>query len=359
MIKITCIIHSLSIGGMERVMSILLNNFAKRAKTEVSVLLIGRYRKVAFELDDSIQVFKPSFTFDNTKRNITTLKTLSFIRITIKSIQPDSILSFGEVWNNLVLLSLRGLDFPVYISDRSQPDKNLGILHNLLRNLLYPKVSGYIAQTSPAAEIARSKHWNKNISIIGNPARDLNLPKVQQENLVLSVGRLIPTKNIDKLIQVFSEIDNTNWQLKIIGGNAKKMNLLDTYTKLVKDLGKTSQIKLLGEQKNIEEYLAKSKIFAFMSTSEGFPNALAEAMSAGCACIAYDCFAGPSDLIDDGTNGFLIPVGDEELYQQKLELLMNDKSLQKKLSKNAQEKMKQFDADKIAKRFYDVLTENL
>ena len=359
MIKITCIIHSLSIGGMERVMSILLNNFAQQKNTEISVLLIGRYRKVEFELHENIKVFKPSFTFDNTKRNISTLKTLSFIRKTIKSIQPDCILSFGEIWNNLVLLSLRGLDFPVYISDRSQPDKNLGKLHNFLRNLLYPKAIGYIAQTSSAAEIAKSKHWNKNISIIGNPARDLNLPKVKQENIVLSVGRLIPTKNIDKLIQVYSEIDNASWQLEIIGGNAKKTNLLNTYKKRVKDLDKTSQIKLLGEQKNIEEYLAKSKIFAFMSTSEGFPNALAEAMFAGCACIAYDCIAGPSDMIDDGVNGFLIPVGNQELYQKKLELLMTDQSLREKFGKNAQEKMKQFDADKIAKRFYDVLTENL
>ena len=340
-------------------MSILLNYFAQQTNSQVSVLLIGRYRKVAFELDDSIQVFKPPFTFDNTKRNISTLKTLSFIRKTVKSIQPDSILSFGEIWNNLVLLSLHGLDFPVYISDRSQPNKKLGKLHNFLRNLLYPKAKGYIAQTSFAAEIAKSKHWNKNITVIGNPTRDLNLPKIKQENIILNVGRLIPTKNIDKLIQVFYEIEQTNWRLEIIGGNAKKMNLLVNYRKLVKDLGKTSQIKLLGEQKKIDEYLAKSKIFAFMSTSEGFPNALVEAMSAGCACIAYDCIAGPSDMIDDGINGFLIPVGDEELYRQKLELLMNDQGLREKLGENAKEKIKQFDSDKIAKRFYDVLAKYL
>lgn len=64
-IKITCIIHSLNIGGMERVMSILLNDFAQRENVEVSLVLIGRNRNIDYDLNKNIRVFKPKFKFDN------------------------------------------------------------------------------------------------------------------------------------------------------------------------------------------------------------------------------------------------------------------------------------------------------
>jgi GalNAc-alpha-(1->4)-GalNAc-alpha-(1->3)-diNAcBac-PP-undecaprenol alpha-1,4-N-acetyl-D-galactosaminyltransferase len=356
MYKITCIIHSLGIGGMERVMSILLNDFVQREHVGVTLLLIGRDRVVEFNLDKNIKIIKPKFTFDHTKRNWSTLKTMWFIRTNIQRIQPDCILSFGEMWNNLVLMSLKGKKNKVYISDRSQPNKNLGRLHNILRNQLYPNASGFIAQTSQAAAIAKNNNWNKNIAIIGNPIRVLDLPDVKKENLVLTVGRLIPTKNVDQLINIFSNINNPDWQLQVVGGNAKQLNLLGQYITQVEALGKTKQIKLLGQQKDVEYYLAKSKIFAFMSTSEGFPNALGEAMAAGCACIAYDCVAGPSDMIDDGENGFLIPVGNKDLFQQKLKILMQNQVIREEFSLKAKEKMKIFQANKIALEFYKTIT---
>src|SRR6056297_1727036 len=124
--KICLIIHSLGIGGMERVMAELIKNFSARDGVEVHVVLIGKSREIVYEIPESIFIHKPKFTFDNRKRKRNTIRTLFFIRRTIKKIDPNTILSFGEMWNNLVLLSLKGLSYPVYISDRSQPDKDLG-----------------------------------------------------------------------------------------------------------------------------------------------------------------------------------------------------------------------------------------
>ena len=85
----------------------------------------------------------------------------------VKVIQPHSILSFGELWNNLVLISLIGLKYPVYISDRCKPDKSFGLFQHLLRKWLYPLASGMIAQTEKANEIyqkarERAKEAKKN-----------------------------------------------------------------------------------------------------------------------------------------------------------------------------------------------------
>ena len=87
-LKIVCIIHSLGLGGMERVMAILLNSFAQRKGVEVSLLLIGRDRNVSFELVDNIQVYQPDFTFNPQQRNLSTMKTMRFIRKRVKEINP-------------------------------------------------------------------------------------------------------------------------------------------------------------------------------------------------------------------------------------------------------------------------------
>jgi glycosyltransferase involved in cell wall biosynthesis len=354
--KITCIIHSLTLGGMERVMVLLINDFAKRKNVEVNLILIGKRRQIEFDLPKNIIIYKPDFKFDNNTRIVSTLKTLIFVRKTIKGIDPHTILSFGEYWNNLVLLSLVGLKYPIYISDRSQPKKSLGTVQNFLKDKLYPIANGYIVQTEKAKAIAKKNKWNKNIVTIGNPIREINKNSaIPKENIVLTVGRLIKTKHIDELINMFLACKEKNWKLVIVGGNAKKMNLLEEYRNLIKTRGEEKQVKLVGAQQNVDEYYNKSKIFAFTSSSEGFPNVIGEAMSAGLPVIAYDCLAGPSDLIDHEKTGFLIPEREEVVFQQKLNLLMQEESLREKMGKEAEIKIKEFEVQKIAQQFYDFI----
>ena len=265
--KITCVIHSLSIGGMERVMSMLLHDFAQKENVKVDLVLIGRKREVLYNLPPSIEVHRPTFTFDNNKRNFHTIKTMLFLRKTLKQLKPDCILGFGEFWNNLLLLSTIGLSYPVFISDRSQPNKNLGRLQNFLRNILYPQAAGFIAQTNFAAENAYKNKWNSNITTIGNPIKPMNevSPLETREKILLSVGRLIGTKHFDDLIKMFVDLDQPDWKLVIIGGNAKRQDQLSELKKQVKDLKAEDKVELTGEIQNVEEYYGKASIFAFTS----------------------------------------------------------------------------------------------
>ncbi len=358
--KICCIIHSLGIGGMERVMSLLINEFSMYPNTEIHLVLIGKDREIAFELDSRVSIHKPAWEFDNKLRQYHTLKTILYIRRTVKQINPETVLSFGEMWNNLVLLALSKTKYPVFVSDRSTPNKNLGKLQNKLRDKLYPKAAGYIAQTEKAAYVAAYQNWNKNIKIIGNPVPHLNLSKSENQN-ILTVGRLIKTKNSDRLIEIFRNARNQSesvrdWKLIVVGGNAPGHKILEQLATLVKEYDLNSSVELAGPQRNIPDYLANAEIFAFTSTSEGFPNALAEAMSAGLAVVAYDCMAGPSDLIDDGVNGYLVPENDEELFKERLITLAENAELRKKFGEAARLKMRRFSQKAIAQKFYDFIT---
>src|SRR5699024_1958602 len=119
------------------------------------------------------------------RRTIDTIRTIKFLRQRVDELEPDTILSFGEMWNNLVLLALYGLNYPVYISDRSQPGKDLGTKHNFLRRVLYPRADGYIAQTKEALRVCLAKGWNNNVRVISNPIRTIQTKRqVEKENIV-------------------------------------------------------------------------------------------------------------------------------------------------------------------------------
>lgn len=351
--KICLVIHSLGIGGMERVMSQLAINFSERENTVVHLVLIGIKRDIAYELPASVQIHRPHFEFNNSRRTVDTLRTIRFLRSEVKDIDPDVILSFGEMWNNLVLLSLYGFKYPVYISDRSQPDKDLGKLHNYLKKKLYPKAAGVIAQTETAKSICLSRGLNKNVKVIGNPIREIKSNgEIEKENIILTVGRLIRTKHIDQLIKMFTEINQPGWKLVIVGGDAKKLTLSEDLRRLISELDTEDSVFLEGEQRDIDKYYNRSKIFAFTSSSEGFPNVVGEALSAGLPVISYDCVAGPSDMIAHGENGYLIPLYDQKEFKNKLKLLMTDDQLRRECSLNSKSKIKKFNIDDISNQVF-------
>ncbi len=341
---------------MERVMSELANFFAKKSNLEVHLVLYGKSREIFYDLSKNIIIHKPEFDFEDKYRNYHTIRTLFFIRLVVKSIRPDSILSFGELWNNLVLLSLLGLKYPVFISDRCKPDKTFRFFQNSLRKWLYPLATGMIAQTEKAKHIYLSKSLNQNIAVIGNPIRRIeNIEKSIEENIVLSIGRLISTKHFNRLIEIFSQIDLPDWKLIIVGGDALKQKNSILLQEQIKKAGLQTRIFLEGNQKDIEGYLLRSDIFAFTSSSEGFPNVIGEAMSAGLPVVAYDCVAGPSDMIEDGKNGFLIPLFDDVMFEEKLRYLMENEDERIQMGAYARQSIQKFSVDTIGEEYYKFL----
>ena len=354
--KIAFVIPSLQTGGMERVMSELLKQFHINYDLELHLVLYGKTRGVFYKVPDSVIIHKPQFQFSDKLRFWHTLKTLFFLRRKLKSLNAKAILSFGEYWNNLVLLSTYGLSLPVFISDRSQPGKTLGIFHNHLRKWLYPKAKGIIVQSDKAKEIYQQMVRLNNIRVIGNPIREItnNLP-IERENIVLSVGRLINTKNFDLLISMFIKVKEPGWRLIIVGDDAiKQKNRIKLQT-LINDLNVGDRVVLAGNRSDVEKFYLKSKLFAFTSSSEGFPNVIGEALSAGLPVVAFNCIAGPSEMIVDGENGFLVPIFNETLFMKKLFLLMQDKDLRQEMSIHAQQSINKYSASNIANDFYNFM----
>ena len=69
----------------------------------------------------------------------------------------------------------------------------------------------------------------------------------------------------------------------------------------------------------------------------------------------FDCLAGPSEMIVDGQNGFLIPVFDDVLFQQQLQLLIDNEDLQKEMAKNARKSIMKFSTESIGKQYLNFI----
>lgn len=351
--KIVLIIPSLRHGGAERVITILANQWAKDPELDITLLILTKQVHY-YKLDDRVTIIEPLRTYNNNSisKFLYTLWSLKFIRAEVSKIKPDAILSFCEIYNNLVLLALFGMNYEIFVSDRNNPDNNQGFLHENLRKLLYKNASGIIAQTKNGKEILYRKTKSKNIVNIPNPLRPINEFDSIKEKIILNVGRNEQQKNQLELIEIFAGLENAeDWKLYILG-NGELRGQLD---RKIEYLGLKSSVVLMDFQSDIDLYFQKSSIFAFPSLYEGFPNALSEAMANGLPCVVYDCPTGPAEMIENNINGFLVPLQDKRTFTIQLQLLVDNELLRKKIGIEAAKIKEKLAVDKICDEYLNVI----
>jgi GalNAc-alpha-(1->4)-GalNAc-alpha-(1->3)-diNAcBac-PP-undecaprenol alpha-1,4-N-acetyl-D-galactosaminyltransferase len=348
--KLIYILPGLSPGGMERVMSELVNYSAEEG-FDVCLILLSRKPRF-YDIHPAVKIYEPSFHISQMSRIIFQLRDFLYLRKQLKRLPGKRALAFGGKYNAFVLLASLGTGVEVFISDRSRPGISYGTFLDLINPRVYRLSKGIIAQTHKAKYYLQKKTGHKAIEVIPNPIRTLDhTDEIMREPIILNVGRFISSKHQDWLVDYFTELNISPWKLVFLGdGPTFDQVRSDSTAKFA-----SYPIDFKGSVKNVDEYLMKASIFAFTSTSEGFPNALAEAMAAGCACISFDCEAGPSELIDDTINGFLIREGDHEGYKHRLKQLMEDEELRLRLGEAAREKIAMFSIGKVGRQYVDFL----
>jgi glycosyltransferase involved in cell wall biosynthesis len=93
------------------------------------------------------------------------------------------------------------------------------------------------------------------------------------------------------------------------------------------------------------EIYSRSLVWIVASRSEGFSLPVLEAMACGCVVVATDC-GGPRDIIENGLNGFLVPVGDADAIVDRVQLLLTDAALRRQMRIRGEETIRHFTWDK-------------
>jgi glycosyltransferase involved in cell wall biosynthesis len=157
------------------------------------------------------------------------------------------------------------------------------------------------------------------IQVIANPVVSANVFQKAQESVnhpwlapaqppvILGVGRLNQQKDFGTLIRAFAQLRTQRPVKLIILGEGEEQQVLEA---LIKDLGLTDDVDLLGFVENPYAYMAQSSVFVLSSLYEGLPSVLIEAMATGVSVVATNCKSGPSEILDQGRFGRLVPVGD-------------------------------------------------
>lgn len=351
--KVVLIIPTIAQGGAERVMSELANKWATQGHEVHLILLLSDDH--FYNISEKVRVYQLGFVNNGFISKIfSELKTFLKLRQLLKQIRSDFVLSFMCKYNIFTLLASSFLNLNIFVSDRSNPRRKLPKLIAFLRKYTYRFADGIIAQTGLAKELLEKETGNNNIIVIPNPLKKVQLfPDINREKLIINVGRLVPEKGQKYLIDAFSKINDQDWKLIILGDGVLRNEL----TKQVKGLGLNERVEMPGAVDDIDSWFARSSIFAFSSISEGFPNALAEAMAAGLAVVSFDCDTGPKDLIKNGKNGYLVNVEDTKNFALKLKLLMESKALRTQFSKEAMEVGSDLNSDNISNLYLNFCKE--
>ena len=350
--KIAFIISSLGSGGAERVLSLMANFWAQK---NYSIIVITLDNSAPFYfLEDGIKIEPLSLLKNSVSVFSAIANNIARINIIKKKLietDPDIVISFMTETNIIATIGCRMIHKPIIVAERISYDFLKSWVWVNLRKLVYRFSNALIVQTRYDKE---KYHRLSNTFVINNP---LSLKDVilnnnnKEEKYVLAVGRLNRQKGFDRLIKAFSYFDHKDWKLAIIGEGSERSNL----EKLISDLNLEDHISMPGRTQAIEKWYQKSSIFVLSSRTEGFPNVLCEAMAYGCACVSFDCIAGPNEIITDKVDGYLIKNGDINALSAKMDFLINNAEERRRIGKEAMKISDRLNIDSIMSKWDKII----
>lgn len=344
--KLLFYIHGLTGGGAERVMATLMNAFVKQGH-KVCVVYTSCTDKSVYPLDNRIEeVFmlntcsrKSSSLLDKIYRRI--WKYFA-IRKTAKEYKPDFVISFIRAQNNDVLLSLLGLGYPIIVGDHTNVNREYPIITKILTKLLYPTASAITMITECDYEKWKNKY--KHVYYLPNPSEiKINSQVTQRQRVVLAVGRVNAwkIKGFDNLIKAWGKIKDKfpDWKCQIAGLYSEN-SLYELQLQVRQE--DFCSVDFLGFRSDIHEYMQSCEVFCLSSRLEGMPMALLEALNLGCACVSFDCYTGPREMISHGINGLLAEDQNVDDLANKLEQLLLDDKLRNQFHSIAPESIARY-----------------
>jgi glycosyltransferase involved in cell wall biosynthesis len=138
----------------------------------------------------------------------------------------------------------------------------------------------------------------------------INHPWLQEKGtspIILGVGRLVPQKDFATLLKAFSHVRRSQPAHLVIIGEGRLRSELEA---LAQSLGIDKDVWMPGFTDNPYAFMGRASVLVLSSICEGLPNVLLEALACGCPIVSTDCPSGPSEILQNGTVGPLVPVGD-------------------------------------------------
>lgn len=349
--RVAIIAHGLSDGGAERVASMVANFYAQQGHEVLYLAALCPDKEYSLDARITYHYIDvppcPKFTwFLRRSRQIDRQLREFGAEIAVSFLEKDAIVSNLRKTVPLVY-SLR--------CDPAHSTRNPAL--KTITFFSYRRAKRIVFQTQGAMDFFPEKIRARGI-IIPNPLTR-KLPywdPYNHEKRIITACRLTEQKNLPMLIRAFAIFygNHPDYRLEIYG----KGGQLEFLQALCRELGMEKVVSFPGHSTDIHRIMATSAAFVLSSNFEGLSNSMLEALAIGVPTICTDCPPGGArEYITDGANGFLVPVGDVATLAEKMEWLVSDPALCKRMSWQATQVRQKLNPDIVLAHWERILDE--
>lgn len=333
-------------AGLERVLSVKASKLADDFGYEVHILTLNNNNEAPF------YHFSPKIIMHDIAVNGNALDYLKSyvagIRKAVSDIAPDIISVCDDGLKGFFLPMIlrkpcpmiyeRHVSKVVALGARPGVKKQLLVAAQFrLMNFLGKKFDRFIVLTND-----NRQEWElDNLAVISNP---LSFYPAQSsaltEKKVIAVGKQSFQKGYERLLHSWQIVHgkHPDWQLAIYG----KYDPAQKLPELAAQLGIGGSVHFFEPVKDIEAKFLESSVFVLSSRFEGFGMVLIEAMACGVPCVSFDCPCGPSDIVKNNEDGFLVENGNVGVFTEKIMTLIENPKLRNDMGKKAKENVRRF-----------------
>lgn len=379
--KVVYIIDSLaSKGGAERILSDKMNYMVDHFGYDVYVITCYQNQQKnpnTYYLSDKVNQinlnipFYLQYRYHYPKRlwvKWTVYRSLiNKLRETVKQINPDVLVALSYFMSDVVTgIRCHAVKLveshearPFILSDEGLSRSFFSKAYMKIYRKIYLKKLEHQSDVIVTLTTADAKEWvkAKRVEVVPNFTV---LPVIKlsscENKRVIAVGRLVWQKGFDRLIESWFLVHkkHPDWHLDIFGSGTMEQKL----NSMIHSYGLGNVVTIHPYTQSINKEYSNSSIIALSSRYEGFGLVLLEAMQSGLPCVTFDCPYGPSDVVSDNKNGFVVKNGDISAFADKLCILMENADLRQSFSQASVMRSKLFNRDVVMQQ-WKVLIEEL
>ncbi|MBR4960859.1 MAG: glycosyltransferase family 4 protein [Clostridia bacterium] len=334
-------------GGTERMTSWLSGKLAQKHRVFI-ISLHMRQRDIYFSLASAVN--HSALTVEKTTAQIAEIH--QFIR----KQKIDTVINVDTGMGYIGILAAMGTGVKVVTWEHAN-------FCNNWNSRIFPYLRRFAARHSSAMVVLTERdkqNYLRNISrcrpvsVIPNPAEKHTYTYDTDAKIILSAGLLGRIKRFDLLIPIGKIVfeRHPDWQWYLCGDGPER----ETLETAVKEAGLAEHIRFCGSVQDMESMYRRAAMYVLTSEMEGLPMVLLEAKSYGLPIVSFDIDTGPSDIVRDGVNGYLVPSGDTDTMAEKICRLIEDSALRKQFSDAAVLDLDKFDEGRIVELWEQLIT---